>query len=215
MKEATIKTSLERYGTTSPVQTKECKEKRKQTCIDKYGVDNCAKLKTLKEKARQTCIKKYGVDNYSKTQEMHQLMINIQDERLAKITATKRLNNTFDTSSPEENYYNFLVEQYGADNVIRQYSDERYPFVCDFYIPSKDLFIELNLSWTHGGKPFENTEADLLKLAIWQEKAKTSQYYKNAIDTWTIRDVKKLNTARDNKLNYKVFYTEEEIYNDR
>ena len=30
---------------------------------------------------------------------------------------------------------------------------DRYPFACDFYISSLDLFIECNYHWTHGGKP--------------------------------------------------------------
>ena len=105
-----------------------------------------------------------------------------------------------------------LVEYYGADDVITQYSaDKRYPFNCDFYIKSKDLFIELNLSWTHGGKLFEGTDEDLTKLAVWEEKAKTSEYYKNAIQTWTMRDVLKYNTAKQNHINYLVIYTEQDF----
>ena len=37
---------------------------------------------------------------------------------------------------------------------------DRYPFACDFYISSLDLFIECNYHWTHGGKPYEGTEDD-------------------------------------------------------
>lgn len=58
-------------------------------------------------------------------------------------------------------YKSELEDLYGANNVIPQYQDERYrnpktgrKFNCDFYIPSEDLFIELNYHWTHGKHPF-------------------------------------------------------------
>jgi len=80
--------------------------------------------------------------------------------------------------------------------------------MCDFYIPSKDLFIELQLSWTHGSKPFVENNIDCQnQLNIWRQKSLTSDYYKNAIETWTIRDVKKRNIAKQNKLNYIEVWT--------
>ncbi len=102
--------------------------------------------------------------------------------------------------------YKQLLEQYNG-KVIRRYKDKRYPFYCDFYIPSEDLFIELNAHWTHGGKPYNPDDEECQKqLILWKEKAKQSQFYENAIKTWTERDVKKQKVAKDNKLNYKVIY---------
>ena len=54
---------------------------------------------------------------------------------------------------------------------------------------------------------------DIIKLNVWQEKAKSSNYYKNAIETWTIRDVQKYTIAKENNLNYLVFYSKKEIDN--
>ena len=42
--------------------------------------------------------------------------------------------------------------------------------------------------------------------SVWQEKAKQSQFYENAIKTWTERDVEKQRVAKENNLNYKVIY---------
>ena len=111
-------------------------------------------------------------------------------------------------SKPEHNFYLHLVETYGEDNVKRQYFDkERYPFKCDFYIVSEDKFIEYHGTWTHGGHPFDSTdESDIAKLNEWMEKSKTSKYYKNAIYTWTDLDVRKLETAKKNNLNFEVIY---------
>lgn len=131
---------------------------------------------------------------------------------LEKQYITKSNNNSFNISNVEEQYYLYLIDKYGVDNVLRQYKDDRYPFLCDFYIKSEDLFIELNLHWTHGGHLFTNSDVDKVQLNTWKERALKSDFYKNAIETWTIRDVLKYNTAKENKLNYLVFYFEDDLY---
>ena len=133
------------------------------------------------------------------------------DKLLIKTTKqylTKKKNNTFNSSKDEELLYEELLKENRTKTIYRNYRDsERYPFYCDFYIKEDDLFIELNAHWTHGGKPYDpNDEECQNQLIEWQEKAKTSQFYKNAIETWTVRDVKKLQCAQKNKLNYKVIY---------
>lgn len=119
---------------------------------------------------------------------------------------TKRKNNTFNTSSNEDHFYNALKAVYGVENIIRQYKDTRYPFNCDFYIKDKDLFIELNLNWTHGKKPFIGDAEDLKVLNLWKTKAKTSNYYAAAIKTWTERDPLKFKIAKENNLQYLSIY---------
>ena len=127
--------------------------------------------------------------------------------KLTKEYITKKKNNSFNTSKKEEMFYESLLEENKTKTIFRQYKDDRYPFYCDFYIKEDDLFIELNLHWTHGGKLFnENDEECLKQLSVWKEKAKTSKFYENAIQTWTVRDVNKQKIAKENKLNYKVIY---------
>lgn len=132
---------------------------------------------------------------------------------LEKQYETKKQNNTFVTSSGEELFYQKLLKLFPPEEVFRQYKDARYPFRCDFYIKPLDLFIELNFDWTHGFKRFEGTEQDLLKLAAWQKKAEDSEFYKNAIETWTQRDVIKFNTVKENNLKYLEYYSETDIEN--
>lgn len=127
--------------------------------------------------------------------------------KLEKEYITKTKNKSFNSSKPEEKLYHILLEKYGSKNVKRRYKEERYPFYCDFYIPSEDLFIELNNHWTHGGKPFDPDDIECQeKLKLWQEKSKQSKFYENAIKTWTERDVNKIKIAKENNLNYKLFY---------
>ena len=54
-------------------------------------------------------------------------------------------NNSYGKSREEDNYYKQLLSIYSSEDIVRQYYDkERYPFHCDFYIKSEDLFIEFN-----------------------------------------------------------------------
>ena len=130
---------------------------------------------------------------------------------LQKRFNTQRLNGTLginqDTSVQKE-YYQQLVQYYEPEDILHPYMDkDRYPYKCDFYIKSEDKFIEVHGNWTHGGRPFDPTDIDCLdQLAYWDKKAETSDYYKNAIYTWTQLDVQKVETARKNHLNFEVVY---------
>lgn len=130
------------------------------------------------------------------------------EEQREKHNATKRKNKTFNTSKSEEAYYNYLVDTYGKDDIIRQYRDkERYPFHCDFYIISLDKFIELNSHWTHGTEPYDETNPKHIELKNFLiEKSKTSDFYSVALRVWTETDVKKRKIALENNLNYEVIY---------
>ena len=111
---------------------------------------------------------------------------------------TKRRNNSFNTSKIEIQLKQYLTEN--NINYIYQYKSKLYPFNCDFYFPYKDLYIEIQGNWTHGPHPFTDSEEDKLLLEKW--KSKNTKYYNNAINTWTIRDVNKRETAKQNNLNY-------------
>ena len=134
--------------------------------------------------------------------------VEVQEKR-NKILAA---HNSFNTSTPEENFYKELLNIFALADIKRQYRDARYPFNCDFYICSLDLFIELNISWTHGGHKYNiNSKQDTIKLVKWKEKAKKSKYYQKAIEVWCERDPAKFKLAKTNQLNYLVAYNNKEI----
>ena len=137
---------------------------------------------------------------------------NWKEDSARKAFETKLRNGTFkkvDTEAEIE-LNNILVKFFGKDDIIHPYRDNnRYPFNCDFYIKSLDLFIELNRYWTHGGRPFDpNDEWCKNQLELWTTKSMTSKFYENAIDTWTVRDVHKMLVAKENNLNYICLYKE-------
>lgn len=76
---------------------------------------------------------------------------------------TLRQHNTFNTSKAEKITYDYLLTIYPKEDIEIQYDkDPRYPYNCDFYIKSQDLFIELNNHFTHGPHPFNpNNEEDV------------------------------------------------------
>ena len=149
-----------------------------------------------KYKQQQTVMKNWSVKHISQSEEIKR-----------RKNETYKKNNTFNTSKQENEVYFKLLKIFNKDDVYRNFKDERYPFNCDFYIKSLDLFIECNFHWSHSGHWFkENNIDDINKLKLWKEKAVKSQYYKNAITTWTIRDVNKKITAEKQQLNYIVFW---------
>lgn len=184
--EKSLKTREEKYGDSKLFGTKSFKVESMKTCIEKYGYPTASKSPEVKERTKQHNLEKYGTE-----------------WPLEAIYETKRMNNSFHTSKIEDKIYSLLCKKF---IVQRQYRSEAYPFACDFYLEELNLYIEYNGSWTHGGQPFsEDICKD--KLKNWEEKAKTSKYYKNAITTWTIRDVLKRETARKNCLNWIEFFS--------
>ena len=216
-------TCLDKYNVDNPFKDV---DKIKKSYIDHLGVDHpmknkdiCAKVINKKDykqevlKRKETIKHKYINEKSFNSNKSKLAWNNNHDNILIKTYETKKKNNSFNTSVGESVIYNYLCTIFDKSDIFREYSNDRYPFHCDFYIKSRDLFIELNLHWSHGGHLFnKDNKDDLQKLAKWEEKAQDSDYYKNAIKTWTIRDVNKHDCAVSNKLNYLAIYNLNELY---
>ena len=189
VREKIKQTNIQRYGVDNLFKNDIIKEKIKQTNIQKYGVDYLFKSNIIKEKIKQTNIQKYGVDNPLKNKEIWKKS---QDNR--QISSKSKL---------ENNFLNYLKLKYESDDIITQYKSKEYPYYCDFYIKSINLYIEIQGHWTHNDHPFDiNNLNDQLIMNKWRTKSLSDKYYKNALNTWTIKDVEKRNTAIQNNLNY-------------
>lgn len=128
----------------------------------------------------------------------------IFDEKKSKVISDP---STGVSISKDEDYiYDKLKEKYGE--VERQHKDEdRYPWECDFYIPSEDLFIEYLKHWTHGRRIYDPEDPECQEDVEWlKSKAKDNEFYQRCLDQWTESDPEKMQTARDNGLNLFVFY---------
>ena len=191
-------TNLERYGVEWYLQLNDDKlksgsdeniEKSKQTNLERYGVEYYFQSSDWKEKNKLICLRKYGVEHYSKTSEFKK-----------KVYNTKKQNGTFNTSKVETKLIKYFIDN--NINFKTQYKSDLYPFMCDFYFPDTDSYVEIQGNWTHGNHPFdENNEDDLNILQYW--KSKKSKYYNIAINVWSVTDVQKRRTAKLN--NIKLF----------
>jgi hypothetical protein len=209
--EKTRQTTRDKYGVDSYSQTDKFKNdhilavsnrtieereasnnKRKNTCTYKYGVDSVSKVpeiqsianKRARETQKKTLLEKYGVDNIS----------NIPGV-VEKIHTSKKANGSYCKSSLEESLYLILKEKY--ETVERQHKSVEYPFACDFYIPSENLYIELQGFYSHRldkiGSFYNSKEQKGLVLIL---KGKNKKSYDNYLNVWTITDPIKREVAK-------------------
>lgn len=173
--------------------------KRKETCEQHYGVEVPLQSREVQMRLKETCLKTYGADSYSKTDAFKKTMSDSSSIWVPKMFATKKSKGNLNTSCVE----NYIAQK--LQGFEREYVSERYPYHSDFYDSDRDLFIEVNAHWTHGGhwydtfSAFDANKLDALKL-------KNSRYIDKAIKTWTLSDVNKRQCARDNKLHYITFW---------
>ena len=212
------KTKLELYGD----ENYSNRDLYRQTCIDLYGGAGYAS-DSIKEKCGDTLEKKYGVrhnmqisscaDNARLSPEQTRHAEEYMQRMRANYYRTYNeyiengLNPKGSVSEIELETYKFLKYIF-SDEVIPQYVSGVYPYNCDFYIKSLNLYIEINAHWTHGGHPFdEKSENDLNVLNEWKQI--DTKYYNIAVNTWTVRDVEKRNCAEKNHLNYLEIFSDD------
>lgn len=155
----------------------------------------------IKLKRKQTILKRFGAEGYFKTETFKNKLKNKEWVKgvQSKKYETKKKNGTFKTSKPERDLLLKLQEVYG--DVRSQYKTKEYPFMCDYYLPMYDLYIELNAHWTHYTEAYNPGDEKHEKvLNEWQNK--NTKFYKIAIKVWTKSDVRKRRIAEGNGLNY-------------
>ena len=199
-------TVQERYGVDNVYASSEVLEKKKQSYIEHYGVDNPMKSKEVREKGKSTMLSRYGYDNYGKSNKSRQYLGS--EEFKAKRRRTLHEHGTYGKSQSEDRCYDLLQSIF--PNAVHHYTSNVYPFECDMYVSELDLYVECNFFWTHGGHFFDsNNPEDIKILEEW--KAKHTKFFDIAIHVWTESDLKKLEIAHKNTLNYLVCWSEEEF----
>lgn len=231
----TQKTIQEKYGVDNISKLESIKKKKEETCLKHYNVKNpmhdivlktkCkekvfrnkeklyTKLKevwknkskeeinTINQKRKETCLERYKVPTVFETDKLR-----FDKEINNKRFQTRKKNNSFNTSKPEQELKRLLSLKFSE--LKYQYKSKFYPWHCDFYIPELKLYIEYQGHWTHGKHPFnKNKVEDIKRLTIWKEKSLNSDFYRSAVNVWTIRDPKKREYAKENNLNWIEFFT--------
>lgn len=153
VKEKALSTLLQKYGVYNAMQSDEVKLKAKQTCLERYGCENYSQTDEYKERCQQTCMERYGVLNSflldickERRNEVLQSKYGVNyafcNKNIQKRALEASLQSSSSKSKAEDAIYEELCSIYGKDNIIRQYKSNVYPFHCDFYIQSEDLYIE-------------------------------------------------------------------------
>lgn len=188
-------TKLERYGDENFSNTEKARRTRYMENGGKWHAGDFI------QKAQETCFRNNGF-RCAFSENGLRSGFDVEDIR-RKAFQTMRRNGSFGKSKAEDQCMRILAGKFGEDDVVRQYRSEKYPFRCDFYVKSLDLYIEFNGTWTHGFHPFDpKSPADDARLRFLIAKAETSEYYRRAVYVWTELDPKKRETARVNCLNF-------------
>lgn len=197
---------LDKYGVDNPFKLDEFQVAAAETRKEKYGAEyTLASGSVLSDAARQTFAEHMQDDVFRKKLNEKKCATNtalygvpyvVQSPVFqVKMNATKHKNGTFNSSNIEE----FIK---ALDIFKSQYKkDVRYPYLCDFYDKDKDLFIEVNASWTHNFHWYD-ADSDAVIVNAWKKKSDDSQYYASALKIFTKSDVEKRECARVNNLNY-------------
>ena len=195
----TKKTNLLKYGVEAPLQNKEINKKWHETCYVNFGTYSPLANKEIYNKTEETTYKKYGVYCVFNRKENREKLLSEKTKQ--KRYETLRRNHTFNTSKIEETIYEKLIDIYGKNDILREYKDkDRYPYRCDFYIKSLDLFIEVQGYYTHGKEPYNpNSIRHQILVQKYKERYGTNC---QPVTIWTIKDVEKRNKAKENNLKY-------------
>ncbi len=206
--EKRVETNIKKFGAKSYIESEEGKRRIATTNLERYGASNFMQsdarfdvLVEQKKKSEATQIARYGARHYSQSDDAKSKAFFRKRQEIN----TKKENGTLNTSDAEKLMLNRLIDYFGKDDVEYQYYSDKYPFTCDFYIKSLDLYIELNAHWTHGGCMFDDSMLDSSQYEEWLGK-RDSKYYENALYVWTKLDVKKRDLAKRNNLNYLIFW---------
>lgn len=197
---------LDKYGVDNPFKLDEFQAIAAETRKEKYGAEyTLASGSALRDAARETFAEHMQDDEFRKELNEKKCATNIALYGVpyvvqspvfqAKMNATKHKNGTFNSSNIEEciKAFDIFKSQYNKD--------VRYPYLCDFYDRDRDLFIEVNASWTHNFHWYD-VDSDAVIVNAWKKKSDDSQYYASALKIFTKSDVEKRECARKNNLNY-------------
>lgn len=167
------------------------KAKNKATTIARYGVAHNWNNGILRENCKNTMKEKYGVTH------------NWQSSKL-------RSKEKFKVSQLEQEFMDYL-DLYHISYKYRYYDETgKYPYECDFYLPTLNMFIEINGTALHDTHIFDpNNENDIKQLEYYKSRIDSS-WYQSKVRIW-LKDYEKQQTAIKNNLNYKIIWTKQDI----
>lgn len=217
--ERTRRTNLERYGVERPLQSEAIRARAEATTMARYGVRNAMLDEGLKKRfsvSRKGPGEAEGAnagmdggtgERPGKAPSRRAGRTRPEEAAKAAVVAPEAVPASAG-EDPLEAVYAALAGEYGADGVVRNYSCSRYRLPCGFYVPSRDLFVEYNGDWSHGGHWYDpDDREDRERLWDWEAKGASDPAYGDAAGTWASADCIKRMDAGRNGLNYVVLWS--------
>ena len=219
-----IETIAKRYG----VSKNKIKNLLKIYQVTQRTTDE--KFALIHKRSRETLKKKYGVEHPYQISEIKNKMIRkvqaayatgepqrklsevwANQNIISKVIKTKLAKGNYNRSEEQEIVKDLLVTYFGENDVEVEYAQHpHYKWPADFYIKSLDLLIEYQGYWAHGKHPFDpNNIEDQKKVARLKIKGTDHTLY--AIKIWTQRDPEKRAIVKKYHINWKEFFTIEEV----
>lgn len=143
-------TFLENWGVKHPMRVSSVMEKRKRTSIELYGTSFPFERDEIRKKAETTNLERYGVVVPVQSPLIRE-KVDKKRQKQREIE-TKKRNNSFNTSKPENKLALVLYEIFGQTNVERQIlMNDRWPI--DFRVTLNDgrhVYIQYDSLYWHG-----------------------------------------------------------------
>jgi len=102
-------TCLLKYGTESPLQNINIKEKFKQTCLKNFGVESPLQSKEIRNKGKQTCLTLYGTESSNQSSK-------IKEKKKHTWLKNYGVDNPLKSTKIKENNKRICLQNYGVEN---------------------------------------------------------------------------------------------------
>ena len=208
-KKKTIKTTRERYGTDWYTQTDEYRKKADATLLEKYGTTNVSKSKYFLESRINNPEKvselikfrdnpeEYIRSNYpEEPPTLLQLSeaCGVRDSSIGYIIDQHNLRHLIkgDYSRMEDEVFSFLSEHIDKSGIQRNTFKIITPYELDIYIPSYNLAIECDPTWTHNST-----------ISIFDSKPLDSKYHKMKTDMCEAKGIRLIHLFGYDWVNHK------------
>lgn len=140
------KTNLEKYGVKNVFASEEIKQKIKDSCVKKYGEDNNMKSEKGRNEYKKSMIEKHGVEWPLQNKDILD-----RNQKSAKALKKFKDTNIWYQGTYEldflEKYYDKFPDIERGLSFKYKFNGNKKVYHSDFFIPSKNLIIEIKSSW--------------------------------------------------------------------
>jgi len=135
--------TMEKLYGEKPLQHPEIRKKKKETSLKRYGVESPNQSNKVKENKKKSCLEKYGVEN-----PMQDKNIFVKNQKSG--FRAKKYKNVYYRGSYELDFLEKFYDKIDIENgpsVSYLFKGKNKVYHSDFYIPSKNLVIEIKSSY--------------------------------------------------------------------